>query len=66
MYAVEGDIFSHDGRPLEKEQAHIYVMSSVLGVLNLRCTWTKRGKCSGGNCTLESGDYLAEDECLSQ
>lgn len=34
--SVKGDI-SHDGQPPEKEQAHPCVMSSVLGVLNLRC-----------------------------
>lgn len=49
-----GDI-SHDGRPPEKEQASTHVVSSVLGVLNLRCLWTKWGKCSGEmvHCNLE-------------
>lgn len=26
---VEGDIFYHDGRPLEEEEVHAHVMSSV-------------------------------------
>lgn len=56
-----------DGRSREKEHSytyHIHVMSSVLGVLNLRCSWIKWGRCLGGNCTLESGGNLAEGEYL--
>lgn len=29
MSCVEGDIFYHDGRPLEEEEVHAHVMSSV-------------------------------------
>lgn len=61
---VQGDTFSHDNRTLENEQVHWGDTSSALGVLYLRCSWTKWGRCPGGNCTLESGGDSAKDEHL--
>lgn len=46
---------------LEKEQVHARVMSSVWGVWNLRCSWTR---CPEGDCMSESGGNLAEDKRL--
>lgn len=61
LSCVEGDIFSQDGGPLEEEQMQAHVRSSVWGVWNLRCSWTRR---PGRNYMLESGCNLVEDEHL--
>lgn len=49
---------------LEKQKVHVHVMSSVLEVLNLRCSWANRGDSQGENYILESGGNLAKDEDL--
>lgn len=61
---VEGDSFCYDRGVLEKQKVHVHVMSSVLEVLNLRCSWANRGDSQGENYILESGGNLAKDEDL--